>query len=350
MRQVISAYGIPIRCYYSSSDYCICGLRLLHYDAIVVFHADPIQHRRNIVFFPSARSNMGCGASIVAEQHRPSNPAFIADLPTDTASTVSIQPLGVFGEPEFSLAVGCEFAPGKAWCVLSDSVYFSGGKGRERDFGEVTIDLEERRGTLKYWGQMAVGRTYHQLLAVSKNGLLAIGGVDSKTDTAIKECERYDVESDTWTRAGSMPTGKYLMGAALFNKRWVYTFGGYTTKAFPAPTVECYEVSSNVWTSVTIALGTTLEPKHGAFAVQTGAAEILVFGGEEQIPTYSFDPDRRALRRVTVSSDPVSLLHVECVPVAVHSGRVYVMAPDRRSYYVFSTGSKSWCAAKIRRK
>jgi hypothetical protein len=78
------------------------------------------------------------------------------------------------------------------------------------------------------------------------NQLFAIGGHDGKT--ALKSCERFDTETESWSPIQNMQHARRGHGAVLVGK-FIYVFGGFCDRdaKIPESSSERYNITTDEW-------------------------------------------------------------------------------------------------------
>jgi len=293
------------------------------------------------------KTRMGCGASesrSVAKVLSTKENKFICKLQSEEGDDMLIQPIGAFGETSFPAKITYESKKGRAYCMTSDKVYFSGGEDTLGEFGEIEINFSQRRTKVTFKQQMLCERAFHHIATVNDGMLMVLGGMNKEKEGFLKNVEIYNVQKDQWNSVAEMPEGKCGMGIASFKSRFVYCFGGYLNTRDVSNTIECYDVLTNVWSGITLTEG-ALNKRHGHMAMQLNSNEILVFGGEkaeENTPTYVFNVEKKSMTKIEPLRKLEGIIAEIPLPVARYKNRAYIIDPQTRDCHVYSSENQTW--------
>ncbi len=132
-----------------------------------------------------------------------------------------------------------------AAAVVGDKIVVVGGQAD----GKLVTQTEVFDGT--EWKDAAPMPTPREHLAVASDGryLYAVGGRDLSADKNSGALERYDPESDSWTRLKAMPKATGSVGAAYVAGQVIALGGEGTTSV--SNTVQAYDVKSQTWSRLT---------------------------------------------------------------------------------------------------
>jgi len=117
--------------------------------------------------------------------------------------------------------------------------------------------------------------------------IYVLGGFDDG-GRGTARVERYDVQTDRWTRAADLPMAVNHAGAGVVGQQ-LYAIGGFTGSSFqPTAAVFRYDAAGDAWTPVS-----ALPSARGALAVVSLAGRLHALGGSgpASLTTHSvYDP------------------------------------------------------------
>jgi N-acetylneuraminic acid mutarotase len=132
------------------------------------------------------------------------------------------------------------------------------------------FDLASRRWERR--APMPTARDHLRMEAVGRQ-LFAISGREDDLRLNLATTERYDIDTDTWTKVSDVPNARGGFGSAVLDGR-IYTFGGeYPWTCLEA--IERYDPVTDRWEI----LGPLPEARHGIVAGVIGGRIHLVSGG-----------------------------------------------------------------------
>jgi hypothetical protein len=289
---------------------------------------------------------MGCGVSQMRESAPLTTAEFVYQLSTTCGGEIYVLPVGLSEEPQepFAVTVDRELTL-TSCCILKATIFFSGGVGGSRDFGRVSVDCASRKAELAKLPSMLSARFGHRLAVLSSNNLIALGS----KQPLLSSCEQYSINERMWTTIAPMSEPRYGMGAAGFNGRWLFTFGGQRSVDEFRPTIECYDSRSDMWTHVTLSSSQSLAPRQGMYCVQLDCESILVTGGtgpNDTLPTYIFKPRSLSLALDSLAPD-ISLPLNLTVPIVRNFTIVYIPDSSNSVCYAYMAMKKQWDTIKL---
>ena len=96
---------------------------------------------------------------------------------------------------------------------------------------------------------LIVGRREEGETVTLKNGLiLFISGLGDPNNPVLESCELFDPETETWSLAGSLQTGRTCFGFTLLPNGNVLVNGGMTDGGASLKSCEIYNPDTNTWT------------------------------------------------------------------------------------------------------
>ena len=129
--------------------------------------------------------------------------------------------------------------------MVGDKIVVVGGPGRRQ------ARARRPRSSTASAGRIAADiPTPREHLGAASDGryLYAVGGRDLSADKNAAALERYDPDSDTWTKLKSMPKATGSVGAAFVAGR-VVAVGGEGVDE-PSDAVQAYEVKQRAWSQL----------------------------------------------------------------------------------------------------
>jgi len=60
-------------------------------------------------------------------------------------------------------------------------------------------------------------------------------------------CEQYDTQKDQWKEIDSMRVPRTGVSLCIFKNNYIFAFGGRIDQKQIVDTIECYDISRNVW-------------------------------------------------------------------------------------------------------
>ena len=213
--------------------------------------------------------------------------------------------------------------------LKSGNILVAGGTTGLGVFASPTAEVYDQ--TSREWVQvsnMNVGRSEFSLVSSHKNGVLAIGGFASKTDTH-SSAELYDENKNTWTLAAEMNQKRHTFSSVELSNGDIMVFGGAVREGdidTSLATTECYSFDTNRWKPTAMmstprAAFTATRLKDGKILVAGGVNENVSFGGQSLASAELYDP-------ATDVWQPVPDMHhkrVAACAALLKDGRVLVM-------------------------
>jgi len=292
---------------------------------------------------------MGCGAGKAIRHVRTESGHFICKMKAEETEDVIIQPLGVFGENAFPVKVNYDTKKGKAFALALGRIYFSGGDDNPTEFGEFEIFFIVKKASIVYHSSMLCERAFHQIVCINDNTVMALGGMNRLKEGFLKSCEIFNEDKNAWITVADMPLTKCGMGTAAFGGKYLYTFGGYISTRNVSTSIECYDITSNTWTTVGV-MGDLLLKGHGKLACQVDPQTIMVFGSEHDdgtIPTYSFDVSKKELKKIDQAEKIGSIRVENPIPISYCKGRIYAIEPSTLRCFVYSVKKECWGTVRM---
>jgi len=139
-----------------------------------------------------------------------------------------------------------EFNYYSAACTLSDgSVLITGG-------GSSNAVYHYKNKQIIQKAPMLQPRKEHATVCLN-NEVYAIGGYDGPRNSFLSECEKYDLEKDTWVKVHSMNVARCAFSATSVSNRYIYIFGGYDgTQRLGS--IEKFNPEINTWVKLDVTL------------------------------------------------------------------------------------------------
>ncbi len=190
---------------------------------------------------------------------------------------------------------------------------------------------------------MKLPRSQHKLVALSSRIIYCMGGKNKK-DRYMSSCERFDVESDTWSEAAPLNEAKFYIAAASFNCSHIYVFGGCGHKG-ALSTIEMLRVEENKWHVVKLAGGDKWAARDEGACFQSSSNEILVFGGiigndAGTDEVYTFNVEKNTLTRNKNRLQAREWFTMRS-PVRLED-TMYIFGYYAKDIHTYSFGKRSW--------
>ena len=176
--------------------------------------------------------------------------------------------------------------------------------------------------------------------------LYVIGGGNS--GGVLRDLQRYDPVTDSWTTLASMPTARAGAVAAVVDNN-IFVIGGRSSAAGPCnggpylATVEKYDVDTNTWSAVA-----SLPSPRSDLAAVTHGGKVFVFGGCTGTGTVTNEVDMYDPETDTWTTGLAPMPTPRASFAAGHSGqRVYAIggsdgASSLNANEVYNIASNSW--------
>lgn len=133
---------------------------------------------------------------------------------------------------------------------------------------------------------------FHSAVELPDGGVLIIGGERGER-TASESIDRFDPATRTFTRVGTMATGRAQARAVVLNDGKVLIAGGFTTLA-SGVTYELLDVQARQ----VVPAGVPVRNRLGHTATKLLDGRVLIAGGLEQATAEIWDPATRSARPV----------------------------------------------------
>lgn len=63
-------------------------------------------------------------------------------------------------------------------------------------------------------------------------------------------CEVYDIQKDQWKQIDSLRVARSGVALSSFKNNYIFAFGGRVDQKNIVDTIECYDISKNVWQEI----------------------------------------------------------------------------------------------------
>jgi hypothetical protein len=200
------------------------------------------------------------------------------------------------------------------------NLYAVGGRS-----GVVLADLDRYTPATDTWVSLAGMPTARAGLAVAVvgNAIFAIGGRTGSggpcSGGPLATVERYDIDTDTWSTAASLPSARSDLAAYTQGGK-IYVFGGCTAFGF-TNAVDVYDPVTDSWSTVPADMPTARAAMYAAGGKGNRIYVIGGWNGGGPLPTNEF---------YTVAADAWSTDTPMATPraemgLASHGGRIYTV-------------------------
>ena len=107
-----------------------------------------------------------------------------------------------------------------------------------------------------------------------KKEIYVFGGCNNK---GLENCEKYSIESDSWTDIAPMIEEILLASACVLNNQYIFVIGGYNDDF--VNDIEKYSIALNSWESIQIASDLKLTMRAHCLSFSINSSSILIAGG-----------------------------------------------------------------------
>ncbi len=204
-------------------------------------------------------------------------------------------------------------------------IFVIGGRDRQNVCCDWMLEYKESKNTLVQRAPMLQRRSDFTPVCSSSGLIYVIGGNDAKL--FYKQCERYDIEANLWTKIASLNIGRDSAASCIFNDKQIYAFSGRVKfdKKEITNTIERYTILADLWELVELPAQSVWTPCDLGMAYQIDPGSLIVFGG--------FDKDARTQETFVFN---VATLAIERGPPLPKEGSF--------SNFVFHFGSSLYIA------
>jgi len=124
-------------------------------------------------------------------------------------------------------------------------IYLIGGCNKRRNqylkkcyrYNEIFGDLDEK-------ASMIYPHADHSLCAIE--GFIYVVGTFVNSQV-YGFCEVYDIQKDQWKQIDSLRVARSGVALCAFKNNFLFAFGGRIDQKNIVDTIECYDISKNVW-------------------------------------------------------------------------------------------------------
>lgn len=162
-------------------------------------------------------------------------------------------------------------------------------------------------------------------VAVVGNAIYAIGGRLGTggpcSGAPLASVERYDIDTDTWSAAATLPSPRSDLAAAVVGGK-IYVFGGCTSSVDILRAVDVYDPTTDTWSTAPADMPTA---RAAMYSVATKGQTVYVIGGWDGIGTGLHTNEAYSVSGDSWSAAlPMPTRRGEAAAVG-HGGRIYVM-------------------------
>ncbi|EAR91253.2 kelch motif protein (macronuclear) [Tetrahymena thermophila SB210] len=166
-----------------------------------------------------------------------------------------------------------------------DLVIITGGimyeKNKRKSIRDV-YKLNKEQNTLEQLSGMLNPRSMHGLV-YNEGRVYAIGGCSGYDESSsINKCEYYDLNTSKWVEIADCIYKASGSGLTVFNKKYIFKFGGKEDIVKPVNFIECYDIKKNKWDQVNFNL--TIDNNNSLpffpFVRQINYNQIILLGGQ----------------------------------------------------------------------
>lgn len=134
-------------------------------------------------------------------------------------------------------------------------------------------------------------------------------------------CEQYDTQKDQWKEIDTMKVPRSGVSLCSFKSNYIFAFGGRVDQKQIVDTIECYDISRNVWQEIPAPLVDKNKwvPAYMGLAYQITENEILIFGGKSALTfqifngCFVFDVEKMQIRERGSLVNPCSFMNTPLV-------------------------------------
>ena len=168
-------------------------------------------------------------------------------------------------------------------------IYLIGGCNKRRNqYLKKCYRYNEIFGNLDEKSPMIFPHADHSLCAIE--GFIYVVGTFVNSQV-YGFCEVYDIQKDQWKQIDSLRVARSGVALSSFKNNYIFAFGGRVDQKTIVDTIECYDISKNVWQEIT---GPQIEksnwiPGYMSLSYQITDNEIIIFGGKSALTQQIFN-------------------------------------------------------------
>ena len=132
------------------------------------------------------------------------------------------------------------------------------------------------------------GKKWHGTVVLNNKEFMTIGGYNHLTNY-LDDCDKYNIETDTWEKMPNLNIKRQSMAACLFNNKVVYVIGGYSGMRNNSIEKLIINPLEKNWQLVELRDDYIVKPFSCGIAAQISLNEILILRGNKTADTYIYN-------------------------------------------------------------
>ena len=231
--------------------------------------------------------------------------------------------------------------------IIKDSIFICGGSSNDTLSFKSTFTFELSTLEFVQRKQMINGKYKHSLALISPKLVYAIGGARNKI--AIKECSKYNLETDLWDNAPQLNDEACMTSAFTFKNHIIYIVGGMTNAVIGfVSAIEKLDIlnESKGWIKVDFKTN-GWSARYAMNSCQLSEQYFLVFGGSNivyQNHCYLYDAEGDTLMFISRMVQSAKFETQSPSPI-IYKDIVYSI-DDERNLHMFNVRSNFWSIMK----
>lgn len=211
--------------------------------------------------------------------------------------------------------------------------FFYVAGGRSAILGTVLKDLERYDAVTNTWTTLSPMPTARAGAAIAPvdDSLYVIGGRTGTggpcTGTPLDAVERYDIDTDTWTPVAPLPSPRTDLAAREVGGK-IFVFGGCSSGSTFLSEVDMYNPETNTWTTGLAAMPTA---RASLVAGRVGNRVYLIGGYDGSAPGLSVNEVYDVSHDSWSTAAPMPTARGEAGEHS-HGGRIYVVGGSRPAF------------------